>query len=255
MENNLIKSEVSEELLKSFLATLSNQLTDKEKKMFWEVAGAFGLNPFKREIHCVAYGRDENRQFSLITGYEVYLKRADRVGKNEGWKVWTTGTLEETKYHVKRKQKDGTWKEYDTPGWKGDLQAHVEINIKGWKQPFEWAVEWGEYNQKNSMWFDKPRTMIKKVVIGQGFRLAFPDEMGGMPYLSEEVKTEDAEITSIETVIDPVKEAKKKIVAALDKYEGENKQQLFDSCVTASKEGKFDMEFAQAIATQISLEL
>ena len=31
MENNLIKSEVSEELLKSFLATLSNQLTDKEE--------------------------------------------------------------------------------------------------------------------------------------------------------------------------------------------------------------------------------
>jgi hypothetical protein len=48
-------------------------------------------------------------------------------------------------------------------------------------------VYWSEYTQDNSMWFSKPRTMLKKVAIGQGFRLCFPDELGGMGYLEEEV--------------------------------------------------------------------
>ena len=33
-----------------------------------------------------------------------------------------------------------------------------------------------------------PEFMIKKVCIGQGFRLAFPNELGGLPYLQEEIE-------------------------------------------------------------------
>jgi hypothetical protein len=33
-----------------------------------------------------------------------------------------------------------------------------------------------------------PEFMIKKVAIGQGFRLAFPNELGDMPYLVEELE-------------------------------------------------------------------
>jgi hypothetical protein len=31
-----------------------------------------------------------------------------------------------------------------------------------------------------------PRFMLKKVAIGQAFRLAFPEELGGMPYMEIE---------------------------------------------------------------------
>ena len=37
------------------------------------------------------------------------------------------------------------------------------------------------------MWGSKPRTMIKKVAIAQGFRLAFPVELGGIPYTADEL--------------------------------------------------------------------
>ena len=40
------------------------------------------------------------------------------------------------------------------------------------------------------MWASKPYTMIKKVAIAQGFRLAFPDEIGGMPYTADELPDE-----------------------------------------------------------------
>ena len=60
---------------------LASQLTEPEKLQFIEIAQAFKLNPFKREIHVAVYGEGEYRRLSIITGYEVYLKRAERPGK------------------------------------------------------------------------------------------------------------------------------------------------------------------------------
>ena len=33
-----------------------------------------------------------------------------------------------------------------------------------------------------------PKTMLKKVAVSQAFRLAFPDEMAGLPYIVEEIQ-------------------------------------------------------------------
>ena len=54
---------------------LASQLTEPEKLQFIEIAQAFRLNPFKREVHVAVYGEGEYRRLSIITGYEVYLKR------------------------------------------------------------------------------------------------------------------------------------------------------------------------------------
>lgn len=205
MNEIISKQIVDDEVLQAFLKTLPNQLTEGEKIQFLQVAQGLQLNPFKREIHCIAFGTGQYRQFSLITGYEVYLKRASRIGRNKGWKAWTDGELERTNFKIKRKQSDGTWKEFEVPGWKGSLVAKVEILIDGWAHPFEWEVEFDEYNQKNSMWNDKPKTMIKKVAIGQAFRMAFPDEMGSLPYMAEEVREMPFEPTDSQPEIDRLK--------------------------------------------------
>ena len=143
---------------------LAGKLSEQEAGQFIEIAGAFGLNPFKREIYCVAYGEGEKRKLSIVIGYDVFLKRADRSGKLLGWKAWTEGSVKD-----------------------GNLKALIEIKREGWEEPFCHEVYIEEYHQGNSMWNGKPRTMLKKVVIGQGFRLCFPDEMGGLPYLEEEL--------------------------------------------------------------------
>jgi len=66
---------VSEQVLSSYLATFTgaNALLESERKQFLEIARAYNLNPFKREIYCVAYGQGQYRKLSIITGYEVYL--------------------------------------------------------------------------------------------------------------------------------------------------------------------------------------
>jgi len=64
---------------------LSPELTEAEKTQFASVCQAFGLNPFKREIYATVYGEGSYRRFSVIVGYETYLKRAERTGRLDGW--------------------------------------------------------------------------------------------------------------------------------------------------------------------------
>jgi len=49
---------------------LASQLTDSEKLQFIEIAQAFRLNPFKREIHVAVYGEGEQMK-ALV---EIYSK-------------------------------------------------------------------------------------------------------------------------------------------------------------------------------------
>ena len=150
---------------------LAKKLLPKEIGQFTRIACEFQLNPFKREIYCVAYGSGDNRNCSIIVGYEVYIKRAERTGKLDGWKVWVEGEREQ-------------------------LKALVEINRKDWRHPFTHEVYWNEAVQKKkdgevtSFWTRMPRFQLKKVAISQGFRLCFPDELGGLPYDGAELGIE-----------------------------------------------------------------
>jgi len=170
---NQDKREIGEAITKDLILSYMNsfgiaaKLNDAEKTQFINVAIAYRLNPFKREIYCNPYNTKDGRKLSIITGYEVYLKRAERIGDLDGWKVTTTGAI-----------KDHT------------LKAQITIHRKSWKQPFEHEVSFDEYNLNQSVWLTKPITMLKKVVTAQGFRLAFPDELGGMPYTADELPGE-----------------------------------------------------------------
>jgi phage recombination protein Bet len=156
---------ITEAKIAEYLQTfgLAKKLQPNEIGQFTRIACEFQLNPFKREIYCVAYGNGDNRACSIIVGYEVYIKRAERTGKLDGWKVWVEGEGE-------------------------NLKALVEINRKDWQHPFTHEVYWKEAAQKKkdgdatSFWTRMPRFQLKKVAISQGFRLCFPDELGGLPY-------------------------------------------------------------------------
>lgn len=160
---------ITQEKIISYLDSfgLTSQLEPKEKVQFITIAVTYQLDPFKREIYCIPYKGASGRKLSIITGYEVYLKRAERTADLAGWGVITTGNT-----------KDGT------------LKAVITIHRKSWTQPFVHEVDFSEYDQKNNIWNSKPKTMIKKVATAQGFRLAFADEFGGMPYTADELPVE-----------------------------------------------------------------
>jgi len=173
--------EITETKILEYLdsAGITNNLLANEKKLFYNIAREFHLNPFKREIHITAYGSGDNRKCSIITGYEVYIKRAERTGKLDGWSVTTEGA--------------------------GDnLKAIVTIYRKDMKYPFIHEAYYPECVQRtregkpNAIWSKMPRFMTKKVAIGQAFRLCFSDDLGGMPYEEAECPQEERNVTEHE---------------------------------------------------------
>ena len=128
--------------------------------VFQNVCKEFGLSWFKREIHMIKYG---DKPASIVIGYEVPIKRADRTKKLDGWKVEIVDKATVTE------------------------RAIITIWRKDFKEPFVWEVSKKEASKNQATWVSMPDFMLKKVAIGQGFRLAFPDELGGLPYVKEEM--------------------------------------------------------------------
>lgn len=172
MKQELVKqttelSLVNDDVLISHLDNLglTTKLSKGEKDTFLQIAKAFNLNPFKREIHISKYGE----QMSIITGYEVYIKRAERSGLLDGWECTTSGSVKG-----------------------GDLKAILTIYRKDRNHPFKWEAHYNEFVQttrdgKVTKFWEKAEFMTKKVAIAQGFRLCFSDELGGMPYTQDEL--------------------------------------------------------------------
>lgn len=175
---------ISREQIIKYLDTfgLTSELNDLEKEQFVEIAEAYQLNPFKREVYCVPYGEGEYRRLSIITGYEVFIKRAERTGKLDGWHAWVEGDSEDT------------------------FKAVIEIFRKDWSHPFQHSVYWEEAVQRRrdgsltQFWKKMPKFQLRKVCISQGFRLCFPDELGGMPYDPSELPEE---MTTVQSALIP----------------------------------------------------
>jgi len=188
--------QVTDSILSDYLTAfgIATKLNENEKTQFLTIAKTFGLNPFKREIHVSKYGET----LSIITGYEVYIKRAERSGQLNGWHATTTGSVAN-----------------------GDLKAIVTIHRKDREHPFVWEVFYEECVQVTDEWENGKKTgkkrptafwlkanfMTKKVAISQAFRLCFSDELGGMPYTSDEMPqqevTQDIPHVEVIEVIEP----------------------------------------------------
>jgi len=169
-----------DEAKKMFCPTAS----DKEMQLFGAICQRYNLDPYKREVYIVKYAE---APATILVGYEVYLKRAERSGHWDGFEVITEG--------------EGN-----------NLKAIVKVFRKDWNHPLIHEAYYSEYVQYgkkkdgtkyvNKFWNEKPRTMIKKVAISQAFRMAFPDELGEMPYTQDEINSiqniENAE--TVETI-------------------------------------------------------
>lgn len=140
---------------------IAPNLTDQEFWLFINTAKTLDLNPLKREIYPVKYGD----KFNIITGYEVYIKRANLSKLLEWWKV----TIEKPSEEFKT--------------WIGVFTA----KRLDWTQEFEWQVPMIECYKNQATWQTMKEFMLKKTTIGQGLRLLIPEVLAGMPYIAEEL--------------------------------------------------------------------
>ena len=156
------------ELALSYLKSMGLNIPEQFQTQFIEIAAAMNLNPFLNEIHAISYNTKEGPVFKCVTGYIVYIKRAERSGKLNGWEVSS--------------QNVG-----------GQMVSTVTIYRKDWEKPFRHSVRFNEVAQYapdgnlSRLWRKMPAFMCEKACISQGFRLCFPDELAGMPYTKEEL--------------------------------------------------------------------
>lgn len=215
---------------------LTSKLNDNQKKQFMQIASAFKLNPFKREIHVSVYGDN----FSVIIGYEEFIKRAERSKQLDGWSVRTEGDVNLSDFR------------------KSNLKAIFECHRKDRRHAFTWEVDYLEYVQTtkeyvdgkptgkmrpNKFWQEKPKHMIKKVAIAQGFRLCFSDELGGMPYTEEEL-TRDVGHEDVTDKMPPLTDKQKDQL----KTEGDASKAVNDDMTSEQKEKITELLKSQYIA-------
>ena len=167
MSNEIVatseQSQITTKLLSDYFATLTDKLTDVQRNQFAAVAQAFGLNPFKREIYATTYrNKDGQTVMSIVTGYEVYLKRAEMNPNYNGF---------ETNFQVVN----------------GEMGCTCKVYRKDRTMPVTSTVWISEYSTGRSLWASKPRMMLEKVAIATAFRRAFPCDFGGMPYTNDEL--------------------------------------------------------------------
>lgn len=158
------------------------------------VARHLGLDPVKREVHFVPYGHS----VQMIVSYLEYVKRAERSGKLDGWKV---------------------------DFGKDEIGEYAEITIyrKDWREPFTWKVYMEEAKQNTPTWQKMPRFMLRKVAIAQGFRIAFPEETAQLPYEEAELPVQqEEEIKTVEEpeVVEMVTDKQIKAIYAIAKKKG-----------------------------------
>lgn len=173
--------QITDEKLSEYLNLYGfSNIPELEKKQFIEICRMNGLNPFKREAHISAYGEGKYRVFAVITGYEVYIRRAEESGRLEGWEAPVITQCKTAKINRK-----GEISIID------DIEATITIYRADFKHPFKHSVKLSEYIQKTKegdvtkFWLNC-ESQLKKVAISQGFRLCFNEILSTLPFTSEE---------------------------------------------------------------------
>lgn len=155
------------------------RITDKEIKLFIELARAQRLNPFIKEIFITKYG---DYPATFIVGKDVFTKRAQA---NPLFKGMQAGIIVQRGNAVDQREGSAMFSdEMLLGGW-------CKVYVQGYDVPIYDSVSFNEYAARkadgtlNAMWASKPATMIRKVAIVHALREAFPSDFQGLYDQSE----------------------------------------------------------------------
>jgi hypothetical protein len=179
VELNQMTNVVTEKMVDDYLFGTETKLSESQKVLFKNIAIQNNLNPFLREIYAIPYEKTvtkDGKKFketvmTIVTGYQVYIQRAEETGLLKGWYASLIKEGNEIK------------------------GAKIIINRADWNIPFEWEVSFDEFAKRDyngnliGSWANMPGFMILKCVIGTGFRLCFSTTLGKLPYLAEEMSS------------------------------------------------------------------
>ena len=208
--------------IKNYLVKGNAQVSDQEVVLFAEMCKAQKLNPFVTgEVYLIKFGDKQPAQ--MVVGYDTYKRRAE---ENPQYLFKKSGIVVQRGADIIKKEGACLYpSETLIGGW-----CEVHKNRNGVAVSTYKEVSMKEYDKGNSMWKEKPSTMIEKVAISQALREAFPKDFEGM-YTAEEVAPAEYEATARVTESTPTE------TKVADTYiTQEERQGMFD--VALQKFGK-----------------
>lgn len=168
--------------VKDYLVRGNGDISDQEVILFIQMCKAQKLNPFVTgEVYLIKFG---SQPAQMVVGYDTYKRRAEEnpnhLYTESGIVVSRGGTGEIV-------QKSGACL-YPTEtligGWCRVHKLKENKEVTTYKE-----VSLAEYNKNNSIWKEKPCTMIEKVAISQCLRESYPKDYQGL-YTTEELAPE-----------------------------------------------------------------
>lgn len=172
----------------------STPLTELEFSFLVQLGKATQLNPFMREIWVVKYrrrnrdsGKFEELPAQIFIGRDGYRKAAQRQKDYEYHQV--NAVYSNDKFQI---IDDIIHHTYGFSNRGELLGAYCIVKRKSAERQTYVMATMKEYNQKQSLWNDKPETMIKKVAEAQALRQAFQEVLAGT-YSDAELEPEKSQ--------------------------------------------------------------
>lgn len=180
---------LSYQIVRDYLVKGGGNVSDQDLVQFISICKFNQLNPFLGEAYLVKYGATPA---TMIVSKEALLKRADACDNYDGMEA---GII------VLR---DGKVVELE-----GCFFSEKDVLVGGWAKvyrsdrrfPTVAKVRLDEYDKKQSIWKEKPSTMISKVAKVQALREAFPAQLGAM-YTAEEKGIKDADFVEVKDEVE-----------------------------------------------------
>jgi len=210
-------------------ANIAKGVNDSELAYFLNVCKTVGLNPFIKQIW--AY-KDNRNNLLVFSGRDGFLTKAQQSPTYNGLR--SSEVREKDDYQA------------DIPN--GIIKHTFDFKDRGpivgayaivFRKDGEPTVETVEFSRK-------------KVAETNALKKAF----GISGIQSEyEYNVKDNIANPIEIQKSGIEKAQRKIIEALDTYQGEDKKDIQEMCKSKVQAGEFDMKFAENIAKTLNLEL
>jgi len=235
-ENSIVKQ--SNDIWKNEAFDLVHEMyapeTNKtEYLVFRQLAQSLGADPRKKEIFTTIYSKNDpvKRKMSIVLSRDFYRRKAQEQPDYNGHRI--DAVYENDKFTVINGKYNHEWKVTK----RGVLVGAYAIgNRKQISNEFSIYVSVEEYLKKNSygkaesLWKDKPETMIKKVAEAQLFRQMYTGLYGSV-YSEDEQVLIDSDIKELseKSVYDEeIPEAKVEKKSEPEKKKTEKKNDLFN---------------------------
>jgi phage recombination protein Bet len=230
-------TEWTKEEIKNYLKynVSSDNITEEDVEEFFRYCKSQKLNPY--DIHLQKYG--DGKPVVVISKY-AFLKRAEKSGKFAGYRAGVV--VERNGKLIYREGSIVLKGETLVGGW-------AEAYRKDWKVPAKVEVGLEEYMRRDRngkpfpMWKEKPATMIRKVALVHALREAFPNEVGKLEVVSDDVDGDNGgvEVDSYEEIQE---EGQEKEEEKKENGEGEQKEEQ-------KQVGKKELKRIWALATEV----